>query len=126
MSVTPDDLLQWADSFPFQGEVEGRAVVGRAYYAAFHRCEDWRSRLKYQSPVGRGNFGDHEWLIQRLKNPSLGLPKSVQALSQDLGDRLHKLKTVRTLADYRLSNRWPTGIEDQACDEAAEILRLAV
>lgn len=126
MSVSPADLLTWADTFPFQNEVEGRAVVSRAYYAAYHRCEDWRFRLKYQSPIARGSFGEHEWLIQRLSNPNLGLAKPLQLLSQDLGGRLQHLRALRTLADYRLGNRWPPGVEDQACDEAAEILRLAI
>jgi hypothetical protein len=90
------------------------------------RSGEWRSRLKYQSPLSRQNVGEHEWLIQRLRTSNLGSPNSVQILSVDLGDRLHKLKALRTLADYRMGRRWRPGIEDQACDEAAEILRLAV
>jgi hypothetical protein len=126
MSVTPEALLAWAWSAHLADEVDGRASVSRAYYAAYHRCDEWHSGLKYQSGVTRQGFGDHEWLIQRLLRPNLGNPTAVQQLSQDLGDRLRRLKGVRTLADYHLRRRWPPGIENQACQEAEDILQLAV
>lgn len=127
MSVTPEDLLSWANIANASTEPDRRAIISRAYYAAYHRCSEWHStRLRYQSTFQAQNAGEHEVLIQKLLHPSLGNSNGQSRLSRDLGQRLQTLKPLRVLADYRLRQSVPIGLENQACDEAAEILRLAV
>lgn len=127
MSVTPEDLLSWAGIANASTETDKRAIISRAYYAAYHRCLEWHgTRLRYQSSFVAQHAGDHESLIQKLLHPNLGNTNGQQQLSLELGQRLRDLKPLRVLADYRLRQSIPAGLEDQACDEAAEILRLAV
>lgn len=127
MSITPQDLLSWADTANASTEPDKRAIISRAYYAAFHRCREWHgTRIRYQSTFQTQNAGEHEALIQKLLHPNLGNANGQQQLSLELGQRLRDLKPLRVLADYRLRQSIPVGMEDQACDEAAEILRLAV
>jgi hypothetical protein len=127
MSVTPEDLLFWAETANASTEPDKRAIISRAYYAAFHRCLEWHgSRIRFQSTFQAQNAGEHETLIQKLLHPNLGNPNRQQQLSLELGRRLRDLKALRVLADYRLRQSIPTGLEDQASDEAADILRLAI
>lgn len=126
MSVTAEDLLDWAKSIPIQDEVDLRAIVSRAYYAAYHRCKDWHGALHYHGSCSMAHAGEHEKLIQQLKNPSMGIPAPRQKLSRDLGKKLEALKALRVLADYRLGRQMATGLEAQACAEADDILANAV
>jgi hypothetical protein len=125
MSVTADDLLDWAFQANDQNECDRRAIISRAYYAAYHRCKDWHSALSPYFGSARINVGVHERLIEQLLNPHLGLPPARRAVSKDLGQRLQDLKDKRVLADYRLSLYLPPTMHAQACTDAEEIFRRA-
>jgi hypothetical protein len=126
MSVTAEDLLDWAFHANDQDEADKRAIISRAYYAAYHRCLDWHSSLRPNFGSARPNAGLHEKLIEQLKNPHVMLAANKKTLSRDLGDRLARLKDLRTLADYRLSRNIPATLHQQACAEADQILALAI
>jgi hypothetical protein len=124
MSVTADDLLDWAYHAHDQDETDKRAIISRAYYAAYHRCQDWHSSLSPNFGSANANAKTHEKLIQQLLNPSLALPKPKRDLSKELGNRLSALKGVRVLADYRLHHQIPPTLHTQACTDADAIFGL--
>lgn len=126
MSVTAEDLLDWAFNANDQDEADKRAIISRAYYAAYHRCLVWHSSLRPYLGTHGPNRGEHEKLIAQLQNPHLMLPPSKRARSKDLGDRLADLKDLRTLADYRLHLNLRPKLHEQACKEAEQILALAI
>jgi hypothetical protein len=126
MSVTAEELLDWAFHANDQDETDKRAIISRAYYAAYHRCSEWHSGLRPYFGFHRPNVGLHEKLVDQLRHPHLMLPPARIVLSKELGDRLANLKDLRTLADYRLRSSLRLNLHGQACTEADEILRLAV
>lgn len=130
MSVTPRDLLAWANGTAANQEVEDRATISRAYYAAYHRCREWYD----QRLAGRGKpghspphrTGSHEELIHRLANPHLTCTTTEHATSTSLAGSLTALKALRHLADYKIYRSVGSALAAQACADAAQIFLDAV
>lgn len=103
MSVSECDLIDLARASyeHAQDEVDHRSAISRAYYAAYHRCVDFHSRLPYGGKEPRGGGGIHEKLIYRLMNPTVA-DKHLSNQSRELGHKLQTLKMRRVIADYRL------------------------
>ncbi|NYT61267.1 hypothetical protein H0A66_02850 [Alcaligenaceae bacterium] len=103
MSISERDLIDLAKaSYEYaQDEVDHRSAISRAYYAAYHRCLDFHSRLPYGGKEPRGGGGVHDKLIHRLKNPTI-TNEALSAQSCELGHKLQTLKMRRNVADYRL------------------------
>lgn len=105
MSISERDLYELARASHehAQEEVDYRSAISRAYYAAYHRCVDFHSRLPYGGKEPRGgNGGAHERLIHRLTNPTIA-DGDIFARSVELGHKLRTLKMRRHIADYQLS-----------------------
>lgn len=126
MSVAPADLLAWAQTVPCANEVEARAAVSRAYYAAFHRCKDWHAKL----PVPGFNVGPpsgvHQQLLNQLRNPAPQCSSAQASLSRQLSYALQDLKGDRFSADYELHKTIGSADVAVACSKAATILKKAV
>lgn len=108
MSVAPEDLLQWSKQQPRIGECDQRAVVSRAYYAAYHDCVQWHSGLPAPgilSPTKAG--GVHHELIDRLSNPATSVSLSKKTLSRQRAYMLRELHALRVNADYKLQGPVP-------------------
>lgn len=97
-------------------EAERRAVVSRAYYAAYHRCLRWEKDLPHKS-TERPKGGCHEQLIGRLRSPSALCDEAVADRSIALSDLLEQQRRRRVDADYQLG----TVIDDQTMkDQVAD------
>jgi uncharacterized protein (UPF0332 family) len=102
MSVSSTDIIGLAKTLQSgsMDEVQQRAVVGRAYYAAYHDCKTWHDAL--QSPGSAGiDGGVHARLIAALTNPTVRGDDALK--SKKRGYRLRALKTLRAKADYELN-----------------------
>lgn len=104
-------------------EVDDRAAISRAYYAAYHRCLDFHSQLPYPGKDSRNSkAGVHERLIHRLCNPTV--PN--QALSMHscaLGQKLQTLKKRRYEADYLLRRTVSPRAAELAIFEVEDLMR---
>lgn len=113
MSVSPLDLLQWAKQQPSHSECDHRAVVSRAYYAAYHDCVQWHSALPAPgslSPSFKGG-GMHHELFDRLSNPGAGMDGPKKMHSRKRAYALRELHALRVNADYKLQEPAPDGID---------------
>ena len=82
-------------------EARRRSTVSRAYYAAYHRCLAWVSRLPNRPrPPSSGSV--HAWLIQCLKTPDPMCDPKLAARSEALGELMYEQRDRRVHADYRL------------------------
>lgn len=93
-------------------EAERRAVISRAYYAAYHRCLRWEKALPHKS-AERPKGGCHEQLIGRLRCPSGLCSVTVADRSVALSDLLDQQRKRRITADYQLS----AVVDEQAMKE---------
>jgi hypothetical protein len=126
MSVTASDVLQWAHTAALQDELDARAVVSRAYYAAFHRCADWHANLPAPGTNLQPSAGAHERLISQLANPSPACTPTQRTRSRDLSKALSALKGLRTTADYKLNRTVALSHAQNACREADIIFQQAI
>jgi uncharacterized protein (UPF0332 family) len=87
-------------------ELEYRAVVERAYYAAYHAAASFEEKLPARSAAatGRGTTGSHDALIQRLERPSPTLDYGLSVISKEVGATLRMLKPHREHAAYDLED----------------------
>jgi len=89
MPIEPLDFLNIAKSYPETSEIERRNTMSRAYYAAYHACNQ---RFKASNTH---NGGMHEKLIQSSIN-------SPDKNDRILGYLLRPLKGLRVKADYHI------------------------
>lgn len=90
MAVTFGDFLDFAKSLPEDREIDIRNSISRAYYAAYHACYPNYSHDR----LAEG--GVHNKLISALiKSPS--------AQDRRVGYILQQIKSLRTVADYSLT-----------------------
>lgn len=103
MGITTHDLLAQArERGRIPTEARLRMLVGRAYYACYHRCMDWE---KSQPAAGTRRIrakGVHQQLIERLKKPDHRCAIDDAKRSKWLGKTLAELRELRVRADYKL------------------------
>lgn len=126
MSVTSADLLAWAQASTCPSEVETRAVISRAYYAAYHRCKEWHQRLPAPGFNSGPSGGVHQQLLNQLRNPAPQCSPAQASLSRQLSYALQDLKGHRFTADYELVKLVAGADAALACTKAAGILAKAV
>ena len=103
MAITTRDLLAQArDRGGIAPEARLRMLVGRAYYACYHRCMDWERSLPAAGALRRRTVGVHQQLIERLKKPDHRFPVDDAKRSKWLGKTLAELRELRVRADYKL------------------------
>lgn len=107
MPITHVDLLNCAVSVAecARGdEAHIRAAVSRAYYAAFHDCQNWYDALPARGHLPSGSGGGvHVDFATRLLNPDKSLSSGQAAASKKRGMALKALHGDRVIADYRLA-----------------------
>jgi len=79
-----------------EGEVFKRSAASRAYYCAFHVCQNIADTQQLP-PAQNRNTGSHQQLIKRL------LHSDNKRLNK-LGTVLRQGRDLRTEADYKLSS----------------------
>ena len=102
MPVSCRDLLAQAKELPVSAEAHQRLLVGRAYYACYHRCLDWEQSLPQKGKAHRKTKGVHQQLIERLQRPHASCSLDQVKRSKWLAERLDILRELRACADYRL------------------------
>lgn len=125
MSVTAPDLLAFADQLHSQessSETLFRAVVGKAYYAAYHDSLQWHGALSAPGSLEpKGSNGTHDQLYQRLKNPTVAAAKII---SKQRAYVLRSLHGKRVIADYHLDQTVSQADSSQALADAKSIFAL--
>lgn len=125
MSVTAVDLLGFADvlyAHLVVSEACHRAVVGKAYYAAYHDSLQWHDALSAPGALAlNGSNGTHDQLFQRLSNPSDPL---VKITSKKRAYALRALHEKRVIADYKLEQSVSLDDASQALANAKIIIAL--
>jgi uncharacterized protein (UPF0332 family) len=115
MAIAAEDLLNYSTKLCTDvDEVSRRSSVSRAYYAAFHKCQEWHSNLPSPGSAGTNKGGVHEILINQLVNPTI-VDKKVCAISRALGYMLKQLRQHRVTADYVLTENISVEISRNAC-----------
>ena len=104
MSICSSDIYKIAEKLSASAdcEAEFRAVIGRAYYSAYHKCNEFHSALPSPGLEPDSNQGAHAKLIKRLGSPTV-TNGEVKKQSKMLSYMLQTLKKDRTDADYELS-----------------------
>jgi len=119
MTTSSKDLLDHAlGSSPRNAEAGRRALVSRAYYAAYHRCREWARALPRSSAASAESRGVHQRLIDRLADPPRTWSRQKRVLSIWLSERLEVLRERRVRADYRLEQK-VSEVETRAQQEEA-------
>ena len=112
MPVSCRDLLRQAKELEASPEAHHRLLAGRAYYACYHRCQDWEKTLPHLGSVRPETKGVHQELIDRLRRPHKSCSPDQVKRSKWLGARLIELRSLRARADYQL--------EDELTEDEAE------
>jgi uncharacterized protein (UPF0332 family) len=94
-------------------ESVSRAVISRAYYAAYHAAKEFHTELPSPGSVRDGR-GRHEQLVKQLLNPALPVTDPRNLKSRQVGNLLQDLLRDRVTADYRLGS----DVVDEEADDA--------
>ena len=106
MAVTPQDLLQYAESLIQEsGEIRLRNAAGRAFYAAVHACRPIYNQLD-TGPETRE--GTHQKMI-RLFSEYHGPDESISRRIRALGAMYKQVRDLRSKADYEIESDFTEG-----------------
>jgi hypothetical protein len=123
VSVTPDDLLDWAHATASHAdETARRASTSRAYYAAYHASDRWHAKLPAPGSLTKADGGAHEKLIDRLRNPAPECSAQDKGTSLRLAYMLAALRGNRVLADYHLEQPFDAALAATSCQTARLLL----
>lgn len=123
MSIQKEDLLILAGELSAgTTEAHWRSAVSRAYYAAYHGCNDWHDALPAPGSNTGIPGGKHQQLINRLGHPAPEVKDGRATVSRLAGVRLGLLRTQRASADYQLQDLLDGASAQNACLAAKEIL----
>ena len=124
MSVTKEDLLQLANELLLAAnEVQWRAAVSRAYYAAYHGCLVWHAGMPTPGSAGGGKPGGvHQQLLNQLRNGAPEWSASQKFLGRILSAQLGALKARRKIADYDLNEPFDRALAASNCAAAEQLV----
>lgn len=111
--IEPEDILQLAEALNDANnenlqEVIHRAVVGRAYYATYHKA---LNSPKAESFDKEDKFNCHQKLIQFF-NKCDGVDRKI------IAKKLKLLRNLRNKADYKISTNFELSEVEKAMLEA--------
>lgn len=112
MSTTPHELLALAEQLPTNDEASNRTAAGRAYYAAYHACQQ-----VYKTAAQPQSTGMHKAFISTLQT-------STASLDRKIGYILKSIHDTRIQADYKLNDEFPSICRNRAIADATRILSL--
>lgn len=123
MSVTKEDLLKLANDLIGAGtEVEWRAAVSRAYYAAYHGCLAWHAGMPLPGSLGNARGGVHDQFLNQLRNGAPEWSESQRKMGRLLSAQLGALKDRRKAADYVLDEPFDNVQATVACASAVNLV----
>ena len=104
MPLSVSEPLAVADSLAaFTGEPYDRSAISRAYYAAFHHAKQWHDALPQPGHDIGPRGGEHQTLINQLKNPDATLGPISARDSRIFGAKLQVMRERRVKCDYFLT-----------------------
>lgn len=131
MPITPETLKEFGIKFAVaeSDEVELRAAISRAYYAAFHTCLPFVSQLPESAKFPKNaKHVTHQEMSDRLREwKTAGLhPKlaSMAAQKGALWRTIDAARDVRIKADYRLDDQLLLADAQTQIERVKQILRL--
>lgn len=99
MSVTHKEFLTSAEAMGRgTGEIDLRNAASRAYYSAYHACQNV---VNFCPNVNVSDAGQHEKLILRFKRYPSTDPR--HPLANKIANLLDQAKSLRVRADYKIS-----------------------
>lgn len=123
MAITDLDLLRVAQPLSAStDEADRRSGISRAYYAAFHRAQAWHASLPMPGSNRGPDGGEHQQLINKLRNPDASLKPEVAKMSRTLGAKLEAYRNRRVTADYKLTSSIDPGEAATQYQQVSEIL----
>lgn len=127
MSVSQSDLLSLAKEIAARAktEVEFRAAISRAYYAAFHCARSFQSALPSIGRQPPKPTGVHDELAFRLSWPTIPDSDPRFQKSRDIGRSLRWLHDKRIKADYELSMNMEAPDALEVINRAEKLIALA-
>jgi uncharacterized protein (UPF0332 family) len=125
MSVVPRELLACVQELHKTQSAEAgyRAVISRAYYAAYHAAFDFHKSLKSPGSVGSA-AGRHEQLIAQLINPTIKSSDPKYSTSRRIGYLLKAVYHARVKADYYIAAVVSDAEAESAMLQAEDIFEL--
>lgn len=111
MAIQKEEFLAFAKALPEDSEINLRNAMSRAYYAAYHGC------LEIYRADHSADGGVHSKLITGLKNSS-------DQKDRQYGFILEQLKSLRTTADYYLTESIDLKDKQTAIKQAEKLLEL--
>lgn len=126
MAVGCEEILAYAEnSLPsVQCEVGARTVIGRAYYACYHRVGQFHQSLDSQGEecpaVDKRHPGMHAKLIYALQHPTVADAQKAGA-SRHLGRLAKSLYDKRKVADYKIEATVEKRVAAQVVGEARRL-----
>jgi hypothetical protein len=126
MSVAPHNVLASANLiYDSQNDEAGcRAVISRAYYAAYNAANDFHLSLP-SAGIPAQQRGIHERLVEQLVNPTLPTTDERNIASRRIGWMLRDCHRDRVIADYYLDETVGATTADKVLRASRKILDLA-
>jgi hypothetical protein len=124
VSVSPVELVDFAEQLADTSEACLRASISRAYYGAFHAAKDFHDNLPASGAVTNPNEGVHGRLYQQLLAPALDKNDPLYTRSKRVGYMGRNIHGMRIKADYKLSETVTPEMKAQSIREARKLLQL--
>lgn len=127
MAVDCDAILKLAtdDIESARCEARVRNVIGRAYYASFHRAGAFHDALPDQGVAPLSAVGMHRALSYSLENPTV-TDAALRKKSIQVGYICRDLHSKRVDADYDIDREITKKTAEQAIEQAQRIFELTV
>jgi len=117
LKLATDDI-QSAD-----GEARVRNVIGRAYYAAYHRANLFHNALPDQGAAPLDKVGLHRALSFSLENPTVS-DAALRKKSKQIGYMCRDLHSKRVDADYDIDRDITIKTAEQAVEQTKRLFDL--
>lgn len=124
MPVSCQEILDLANIYyaDCDTECKRRGVVGRSYYAAYHKADAFHKSLPQPGTPASGG-GMHKQLWSALSNPTVA-DANLKFKSKQIGYICKDLHAKRVIADYELNETVGSEDVEQAMLQAKRIFEL--
>ena len=104
MAITPEDLLQYAESLVLDGnEISTRAAAGRAFYAVYH----FYIPILNQIDTGKKTReGTHHKIIRLFTGYNGGPNEDASRKIRAIGAMYRQAREIRSRADYQIDSEF--------------------
>lgn len=124
MAIATSDLLSLAGQLAKESyECGWRSAISRSYYATYHHARHWETANNINGVNSGHAGGEHQQLINRLRNPDPTLDAAVKQKSKMLAAHVELQRNRRVMADYNLADDvFPADAATQVAQAGAVLL----